>query len=110
MIQVLLEERCVKCNLCVNICPTNVFEKRKGEVPVISRQDDCQTCYMCELYCPVDALYVAPNADEAVEISEQELLTTGLVGSYRTNMGWQKGQKRVAAQDPAYKFYLPSGV
>ncbi|MED0702333.1 4Fe-4S binding protein [Aeribacillus composti] len=110
MIQVLLEERCVKCNLCVNSCPTNVFEKRKGEVPVISRQDDCQTCYMCELYCPVDALYVAPNADEAVEISEQELLTTGLVGSYRTNMGWQKGQKPVAAQDPAYKFYLPSGV
>ena len=31
--------------------------------PVIARQEDCQTCFLCEIYCPTDALYVAPNAE-----------------------------------------------
>jgi hypothetical protein len=29
---------------------------------------------MCELYCPVDALYVAPQADALVEVDEDALV------------------------------------
>jgi len=58
MIEIINSERCIKCNLCVLVCPVNVFDKVKRGVPVIARQSDCQTCYMCELYCPVDAMYV----------------------------------------------------
>jgi NAD-dependent dihydropyrimidine dehydrogenase PreA subunit len=106
LIEILLEDQCVECNLCVKVCPTNVFERREGKTPIIARQDDCQTCYMCELYCPVKALYVAPNADEIIGIPEQKLKETGLIGSYRSSIGWEKGQKSIAKQDLAYKFYL----
>ena len=106
MIEILLEDQCVECDLCVKVCPTNVFERREGKAPVIARQNDCQTCYMCELYCPAKALYVSPNADETVGISEQEIRDTGLIGSYRKSIGWEKGQKSTANQDLAYKFYL----
>jgi ferredoxin len=29
---------------------------------------DCQTCFMCELYCPADALYVAPSCEGPVAL------------------------------------------
>ena len=49
MIELISEERCTSCDICVRVCPVNVFEARDGEPPVIARQQDCQTCYMCEL-------------------------------------------------------------
>lgn len=60
MIEVIDAERCTSCDICVNVCPTNVFDKTDG-IPVIARQDDCQTCFLCELYCPEDALWVSPS-------------------------------------------------
>ena len=103
MIEVLLEDQCVKCNLCVKVCPLNVFEKRENQPPVIARQSDCQTCYMCELYCPANVLYVSPNAEGPVDVSEEEM---DLLGSYRKQIGWEKGYESAANQDDAYKFYL----
>ena len=106
MIEVLVEEQCVECNLCVKVCPLNVFEKRDNQPPVIARQSDCQTCYMCELYCPAQALYVAADAEDTVDVSVDEIKETGLLGSYRKDIGWEKGYKSTASQDTAYKFYL----
>ena len=63
MIEVISDERCIDCNLCVKVCPTNVFDAVEGGHPVIARQDDCQTCFLCEAYCPVDAMFVAPAVD-----------------------------------------------
>ena len=51
MIEVIDAASCTSCDICVNVCPTNVFDKTDG-VPVIARQSDCQTCFLCELYCP----------------------------------------------------------
>ena len=51
MIEIIDPERCTACNICVTACPTNVFDKTEG-LPVIARQADCQTCFLCELYCP----------------------------------------------------------
>ncbi len=63
MIEIIDNARCTGCNICVRACPTNVFDVsasgEAGAAPVIARQGDCQTCFMCELYCPEDALYVA---------------------------------------------------
>ncbi len=72
MIEVISAERCTACNICVNACPTNVFEAVPGGPPRIARQDDCQTCFMCELYCPEDALYVAPIADRSATAEERD--------------------------------------
>ncbi len=48
MIEVISGERCIKCDICIEVCPTNVFERGPDGLPVIARQDDCQTCFMCE--------------------------------------------------------------
>jgi NAD-dependent dihydropyrimidine dehydrogenase PreA subunit len=83
MIELVSQTRCIECNKCVQVCPMNVFSAVKGAPPVIARKDDCQTCYMCELYCPVDALYVAPDAALSTPVSEEVLAANGLLGSYR---------------------------
>lgn len=106
MIELVSESRCIKCNLCVSACPTNVFDKVSGSVPKIARQSDCQTCYMCELYCPVDALYVALQVDALVEVNEDALVASGLLGSYREDMGWGKG-RIPAAKNEMSAYYFP---
>ncbi|MHA7685591.1 4Fe-4S binding protein [Cupriavidus sp. PET2-C1] len=101
MIELVSQDRCVGCDLCVKICPTNVFDAVPGENPVIARQQDCQTCFMCEAYCPVDALYVAPFADERKAVDERELAGAALLGSYRQSIGWTPGTRR--DHDQSYK-------
>jgi NAD-dependent dihydropyrimidine dehydrogenase PreA subunit len=107
MIEIINSERCIKCNLCVLVCPVNVFDKVKRGVPVIARQADCQTCYMCELYCPVDAMYVSPLADACETVQEQQILEKGLLGSYREVVGWGEGRQPGAASDRMYVMYEP---
>ncbi|MFL9910038.1 4Fe-4S binding protein [Paraburkholderia sp. RL17-337-BIB-A] len=88
------QSRCTGCNICVHACPTNVFEPVAGGIPRIARQEDCQTCFMCELYCPEDALFVAPNADVHVEVDEVRVKKDELMGSYRSAVGWGKAVAR----------------
>ena len=60
MIELVSAPDCIGCDKCVDVCPTDVFDRTPSGVPVIARQSDCQTCFMCEAYCPTDALYVHP--------------------------------------------------
>lgn len=99
MIELISADRCTSCGLCVKVCPTNVFDEVPGDAPVIARQEDCQTCFMCEAYCPVDAMYVAPFADESVPVDEDELADSGLLGSWRATIGWGPGRTRLASID-----------
>lgn len=96
MIELIVAERCVGCNACVTICPTNVFDPGAG-VPVIARQDDCQTCFMCELYCRHDAIYVGPNSERPEPVSAAEIISSGLLGAFRRHHGWDEW-----ADDPRY--------
>ena len=89
MIEVIDAERCTSCDICVNVCPTNVFDKTDGR-PVIARQGDCQTCFLCELYCPEDALFVSPFADVPQAVDVVALKQTATMGSYRRAVGWTK--------------------
>jgi NAD-dependent dihydropyrimidine dehydrogenase PreA subunit len=83
--------RCTQCGNCVKVCPTNVFDLTERG-PVIARQLDCQSCFMCELYCGADALYVAPDAEGPTSVSEAEIVASGLLGEYRQNSGWDEWQ------------------
>ncbi|MNI26756.1 2-oxoglutarate-acceptor oxidoreductase subunit OorD [compost metagenome] len=103
MIEIVSESRCIACNLCVSVCPTNVFDRVEGGIPVIARQDDCQTCFMCELYCPTDALYVAYDSERAAVVSEEDLEKSGLFGGYKEKVGWGKGRKPVASHEYMYQ-------
>jgi NAD-dependent dihydropyrimidine dehydrogenase PreA subunit len=105
MIELISEERCIACNKCVQVCPMNVFSGVKGGLPVIARQADCQTCFMCELYCPVDALYVAPDAEQITLVSEEVVEAKGLFGSYRT-ASWV-AQSADALPDQSFRLTEP---
>jgi NAD-dependent dihydropyrimidine dehydrogenase PreA subunit len=107
MIELVSDSRCIRCDICVKVCPTNVFDAVPDEAPVIARQEDCQTCFMCELYCPTDALFVAPDADESVEVHESQLSESGLLGSYRAAVGWGEGRSPGARNDQSYLILGP---
>jgi NAD-dependent dihydropyrimidine dehydrogenase PreA subunit len=104
MIELVSHTRCILCNKCVQVCPMNVFSAVKGAPPVIARKDDCQTCFMCELYCPVDALYVAPQADAATAVSELGVIASGQLGSYRV-VAWSAAAR--SAGDQSFRLYEP---
>jgi NAD-dependent dihydropyrimidine dehydrogenase PreA subunit len=106
MIEILSESRCIRCDICVQVCPTNVFDAVDGEAPQIARRDDCQTCFMCEAYCPVDAMYVSPKADERDAVDEDELARSGLLGGYRAEIGWGKNREPGARRDASFRLHL----
>ncbi|MGH3582331.1 MAG: 4Fe-4S binding protein [Mycobacterium sp.] len=91
MIELVSAQRCIACDKCIEVCPTNVFDRGPGGVPLIGRHSDCQTCFQCEANCPVDALFVSPLVTPA-EVEEEALVTAGLLGSYRERIGWGKGR------------------
>lgn len=82
MITEILSDRCNSCNACVVVCPDHVLDTAKdGQFPVIARPDQCQTCFLCELYCSEDAIYVA------VGVPRSELKNDPL-GNIRRDYGW----------------------
>jgi NAD-dependent dihydropyrimidine dehydrogenase PreA subunit len=94
VIELVIESRCIGCDRCVRVCPTNVFDVVPGGIPVIARQSDCQTCFLCELYCPADALYVGPDCDHPEAVDERDILATDWPEQYRRDSGWGKNRDR----------------
>jgi NAD-dependent dihydropyrimidine dehydrogenase PreA subunit len=102
MIELVSEDRCIGCDLCVQVCPTNVYDPGHGGRPAIARQQDCQTCFMCEAYCPSDALYVAPESDRSLPVDEAALVAAGKLGRYREILGWGPGRQPNSRTDAGY--------
>ncbi len=102
MIEIISSEKCTSCSICVTVCPVNVFDIVKGAPPKIARKEDCQTCFMCEAWCPEDAMYVAPDAEGAALVTEQQLVETGLLGSYRRVLGWNPQQPVERGRDASW--------
>ena len=98
MIAHIFEDLCDGCNACVAVCPTHVLDAGRP-VPVIARLDQCQTCYMCELYCASDAIYVAPDQHEAEAIDVDVIRTSGVLGQIRRDHGWDRPAEQGAHLD-----------
>ena len=94
MIALILEDRCVGCGDCVRACPMDVFDlggaPGEAAIPVIARQLDCQTCFLCELYCPADAIYVDPDCDAPAQLDPAVVAQSPSLGQYRRDSGWDE--------------------
>ena len=97
MITLLIADRCTGCQVCVRVCPTNVFDAVRGQPPVIARPQDCQTCFMCELNCQPDALYDDAECEAVTEVTAGQVDAAGQRGTYRRHSGWNEW-----AGDPRY--------
>ncbi|VCU69363.1 ferredoxin [Pigmentiphaga humi] len=93
MIELISQDRCTGCNVCVRACPNDVFAARPDQAPAIARPADCHTCFLCELYCPVDAIYVAPHDPATPRPEETHVIQWG---SYARASGWTKGRPQLA--------------
>jgi NAD-dependent dihydropyrimidine dehydrogenase PreA subunit len=85
VIEVVSAQRCIGCDVCVVLCPADVFDRDPGGgPPVIARRADCRTCFACAASCPVNALFVAPHLCPLPAASplrdEQYLTAAGLWG------------------------------
>ncbi len=49
---------------------------------------DCQTCFVCELHCPADAIYVDPACETPRSVTVEEALNAPSLGQYRLHAGW----------------------
>ncbi|MGF7136474.1 hypothetical protein P3T40_007986 [Paraburkholderia sp. EB58] len=61
---------------------------------------------MCELYCPEDALFVAPQAEGACAVDEASVTDSALMGSYRDAVGWGRGRKSTASVDATFELLI----
>jgi len=54
---IITEEACRGCELCVDICPTNVIEfAADKKVAVVKQVEDCIACLSCAYICPSGAI------------------------------------------------------
>lgn len=54
---IVLEERCTGCKLCVELCPSMVFELVNGVAKPV-RESHCILCYACIPLCDEKAIVV----------------------------------------------------
>jgi NAD-dependent dihydropyrimidine dehydrogenase PreA subunit len=43
---------CKACNICIALCPTQVFEPDRDGRPTLARPDNCTQCTVCWIHCP----------------------------------------------------------
>jgi len=69
------EDACVGCTLCVDVCPTKVFEfDEKKAKPVVKKPAECFGCLSCSEICPATAI-----THEGVNLSENHYYDPGAV-------------------------------
>ncbi len=50
-------KKCVKCGMCTDVCPVDVYYgSKEGDLPVVFYGQDCNFCCACILECPTDAI------------------------------------------------------
>ena len=43
---------CKACNICIALCPKEVFEPNRDGKPIIARPENCTQCSICWVHCP----------------------------------------------------------
>ena len=59
MIESIDPKKCTRCGQCAEVCPMDVI-RTLGDVAYIAHPQDCMTCFLCEVACSAEAVYVSP--------------------------------------------------
>lgn len=51
------DKKCIKCGMCLEVCPHNVFQNCNNQV-IIQEKDACMECGACAKNCPAQAITV----------------------------------------------------
>ena len=43
---------CKACNICIALCPQQVFEPDRDGKPQMARAENCTQCTICWIHCP----------------------------------------------------------
>ena len=43
---------CKKCDICIAVCPEDVYRAGEDGIPIAIQPDQCIWCEKCEIYCP----------------------------------------------------------
>jgi len=50
-------DECVPCNICIEVCPEDVFfGSRQDAVPQLAYPDECYHCAACVIDCPTGGI------------------------------------------------------
>jgi len=55
---------CKRCDICIELCPQEVFERDDMGFPLIKNADACTQCLLCELHCPEFAIEISNERKE----------------------------------------------
>lgn len=58
---------CFGCSVCVTICPMDVLRMKSGRAEIVYNED-CMTCYLCEVSCPAKAIYISPERSRYIPL------------------------------------------
>ena len=78
------DDRCIGCEACVDVCPTEVLDLVEHKVRVL-RFDDCVQCEQCQNACPTMALVMYREGTTPRMLTVPELdehFQTGTPGQY----------------------------
>jgi len=57
-VQSLDQELCNGCEICLGVCPEDVFRMAENKKAYIKYPDDCVACFVCEFACPTNCIFV----------------------------------------------------
>lgn len=84
LVHAINDDRCVGCDACVAVCPTNVLDLINNKSRVI-RFQDCIQCEQCMWACPTEALVMHAEGTEPPRLKMPEIdenFETGVPGQY----------------------------
>ncbi|MEI6093216.1 MAG: mercury methylation ferredoxin HgcB [bacterium] len=68
------KEKCIKCGMCLNVCPREVLAKNIDNKVTIISKDKCIECGACAKNCPVSAITVNSGVGCAYAIIKSKIL------------------------------------
>jgi MinD superfamily P-loop ATPase len=70
-VEIIVNDKCNLCGVCVRLCVTHVYEVVNGRLSI--GKEYCIGCKACEILCPQKAIKISIS-DEGLEVVKYKLL------------------------------------